>query len=516
MAKSVPDAPDNQREISDTTKDTTLAPEPGNDDQGVPDNLPIHTLAVVVQTSLWQPGQKVRVGFLDGTTDQQQYVKDTISQYWLNSQNKINLDFEYVDVSHADIRITFLTGGNNSEVGANATRTPSGPTSHLQRIANSKASEEDKRFTMCHEAGHMLGFVHELGNPDAPLWDQQKVFDMYAQSYRNSNPGISDRDIRNKINTQILHRYSRDTSMFSKFDDTSIMLYRMLASANPQGVEIPEPKQPSETDLDFARACYPWPQPTGAEYGKFDVRDFRAQVDMSGLARPIWNSTVVKRRQGRPPVEDSVLNILTGVSEIDMSIQDKRFAQVPRFGFSVYAERFKDESFVLHFDGVQCRKPDRSIFSTGVADYYDMVVRDRRRCIIGRKLVEEITSESHVVAIPFASMNYHYDSNPNVALFLGAFDVECKENWTIKLQLDELTESQMKVKIKNLNRKGLKSVAINWIAFAKGNQIAEGHVDDLAMTKDKRVQSGRVSFPKAVFTSNQTPVIMTGFCELCK
>src|ERR1700741_2523785 len=95
----------------------------------------------------WQPGQELRVRFLDGSKALHDRVKKHAST-WLKYAN---LAFTFGKSADAEIRVTFEGDGYWSVVGTDAMNEPSdGPTMQLGGF-NAKSDKVELRRTVLHE-----------------------------------------------------------------------------------------------------------------------------------------------------------------------------------------------------------------------------------------------------------------------------------------------------------------------------------------------------------------------------
>ncbi|KIO77586.1 hypothetical protein TH53_08665 [Pedobacter lusitanus] len=194
---------------------------------------------------LWPQKYKIKIAFLNGTKEQQEFVKQS-SQAW---QNQINLIFDYVNSPvGSDIRIKFtpkiLSG--NSFVGLdNKVIDAKEPTMFLFATLGSKGKNGAPApifdlATVRHEFGHMLGLTHEQGRPDGDVkWDDQ--LDIGGK----------------KIDSASFSKYLK-----SPYDKKSIMHYAIQAKYTKSGLGIPGyvydlKGELSQIDKDFISSIYP-------------------------------------------------------------------------------------------------------------------------------------------------------------------------------------------------------------------------------------------------------------------
>ena len=118
-----------------------------------------------------QPGQEIRILFLDGDQRLQRRVQDCANA-WLEHANLI---FAFGNQPNAEIRITFRGRGYQSYVGTDALRTDrSAPSMQLGGL-RADSSETVIRRTVLHEFGHAIGCIHEQASPSVAIpWDTEK------------------------------------------------------------------------------------------------------------------------------------------------------------------------------------------------------------------------------------------------------------------------------------------------------------------------------------------------------
>lgn len=194
---------------------------------------------------LWQPGQLLRIQFLDGTPALHRLVEG-VARRWLEYAN---LRFEFGNFPDAEIRVTFIGPYYQSLVGTDALQSaPPAPTMMLGGFSEATDPIEFRRVTL-HEFGHAIGCVHEQSSPSVNIpWDKEKTYEYYRR-----RAGWS----KEKVDRNIFKRYGREEVDFTAHDPTSIMQYAVPSELTIGGFEIGWNTDLSETDKVFIASMYP-------------------------------------------------------------------------------------------------------------------------------------------------------------------------------------------------------------------------------------------------------------------
>jgi hypothetical protein len=218
-----------------------------------PDNLP-HladpTTATAEELALewrknWQPGQEIRIRFLDGDQRLHHRVQD-YANAWLEHAN---LTFVFGNRTGPEIRITFRGRGYSSQVGTDALRIDrAAPTMQLGGL-DAESPETEIRRAVLHEFGHAIGCIHEQASPAAAIpWDVEKVYPYY-RDWQGWNDAT--------IYRNILLRYSTRDAIFSDFDPDSIMQYPVPDFLTKGNFSIGWNNNLSTGDKKFIARAYP-------------------------------------------------------------------------------------------------------------------------------------------------------------------------------------------------------------------------------------------------------------------
>ena len=205
----------------------------------------------------WRPGRTLRVAFI-GESDAR--VRDGVIRFAGEWSDYANIAFDFGDHQDAEIRITFdLNDGSWSAVGTDALVVehfpPDGATMNYGWLTP-ESSDIDYSRVVLHEFGHALGLIHEHQNPAAGIrWNERVVIDDLT---RTQGWDLA----TSRYN--VLDRYARDRTQYTRFDPHSIMLYSFPKEWTLDGQEFPENSVLSETDKAFIAEHYPKEQTSSA------------------------------------------------------------------------------------------------------------------------------------------------------------------------------------------------------------------------------------------------------------
>lgn len=139
-------------------------------------------------SAIWQ-GRLILVSFLDGTTEQKEWVREVIQRELEPLVDRIRFKWHVIP-EEGDIRISFkLKGQAWSTVGTDAKQIPSPqPTMNLGWLDNNVDYGNEKyRNTgqvVLHEFGHAMGMIHEHQNPKSnPIkWNKPVVIEELSKT----------------------------------------------------------------------------------------------------------------------------------------------------------------------------------------------------------------------------------------------------------------------------------------------------------------------------------------------
>lgn len=199
----------------------------------------------VLRDKKWQPGQTLRVRFLDGDPIVQQKI-EAVAHEW---SQYINIQFQFGDDPNAEIRISFQPSGSWSYIGTDAlTIAPDQPTMNYGWL-KPDSSDEDYSSVVLHEFGHALGMIHEHQHPEAGIpWNRDAAYRYYM---KNNNW------TKEQVDHNVFAQVSKDVTQFSQFDPQSIMLYSIPTGLTTNGFEVGWNWYLSETDKAFMGEVYP-------------------------------------------------------------------------------------------------------------------------------------------------------------------------------------------------------------------------------------------------------------------
>lgn len=199
------------------------------------------------RASLWPIGHTLKVRFLDGKPTLHRLV-ERAAQQWVDYAN-LKLDFG--DHPDAEIRISFERSGTWSKVGMDSLSVPD-PDSNVNFgwLKPSTPKWEIQRVVL-HEFGHVLGLLHEHGNPASDLkWNKAAVYRAMAGPPNNWS--------RQVIDQEILGIWAPGHFPIHKvFDPASIMIFPLPGQYFRDKKQIDWNLELSSLDKQFVAALYP-------------------------------------------------------------------------------------------------------------------------------------------------------------------------------------------------------------------------------------------------------------------
>ena len=200
---------------------------------------------VAVTAKLWQPGQILRVLFLDGDLQLQQRVK-LAAHLWSDAAN---IHFMFTHESEAEIRISFMGDGVWSYVGTDCLSVPlDQPTMNFGWL-QADSPELELSAIVLRQFGHALGLVNADQSPVANIpWNREAVYRHYAKH------GWS----KAQVDSNIFQQYSPEIVRVGPADALSIMHRPISAELTFGGFAIAgNQTELSEADKTFIRQLYP-------------------------------------------------------------------------------------------------------------------------------------------------------------------------------------------------------------------------------------------------------------------
>lgn len=188
---------------------------------------------------LWPVGATIRVGFVDGTSEQQDLVRRTASEW----TKYANLTFQFVRGGDTDVRIAFdPTAGSWSFVGTDALAvSKKEPTMNLGWV---------QRENILHEFGHLLGLIEEHQNPKADIkWNVQAI--------KKALQGPPNFWSNEQIQEKVFKKIPQDqVGEYREFDPKSIMTFS-FPPEQTGGMMIGGATDLSESDRRLVQRLYP-------------------------------------------------------------------------------------------------------------------------------------------------------------------------------------------------------------------------------------------------------------------
>lgn len=217
---------------------------------GLPDTSAKNSRAVGAKGKFWDPGTVLTVKFLNGTAQQQQWLKDAAA-YWFGVP--INISFSYVATGNANVRVSFnANDGAWSYVGKDNLSVPQGYATMNIGWHEGGTGDASLYTVELHELGHLWGLLHEHQNPDSPIdWDKPVVYAALSGPPNNWTTA--------QIDFNVLNPFMPVDVISTVRDPNSIMHYSIAAAWRKSKVAIPGGKTLSPVDRSFIKDRYPFP-----------------------------------------------------------------------------------------------------------------------------------------------------------------------------------------------------------------------------------------------------------------
>lgn len=205
---------------------------------------------------LWNVGETIPFCFENGNETDQKLVRNCMCE-WMQYANIRFEEFEPEDREITYVRIKFDYSGTSS--GGWSTKGSSWPGKHYNNqvpkeqptmiiYSNRMKSNNEKRATILHELGHVLGLLDEHFNRNSGLtWNAAKIKQDIGNAQYDSLFGGQQQAIYNAI------------SVSGQFDPSSIMMYPIPASWNNQGRSFSQNYTLSAKDIATIKSLYPYP-----------------------------------------------------------------------------------------------------------------------------------------------------------------------------------------------------------------------------------------------------------------
>jgi hypothetical protein len=194
---------------------------------------------------LWPNGKTLKIRFLNGDVAVQREIEE-VAQEW---SRYANLKFQFGADRDAEIRIAIGSPGEGtwSYVGNQALAISGEKPTMTLGLQGVSISEDHFRFAVLHEFGHVLGLIHEQGNPNASIaWDKEAIY----QKFSYWTPETVERNITGTDK-------SIPAAEYRAFDPLSIMWYPVPMDIIPRNLVVREAAVLSESDKKFVSQLYP-------------------------------------------------------------------------------------------------------------------------------------------------------------------------------------------------------------------------------------------------------------------
>lgn len=223
------------------------------------DPPPVDADSYAISPPLHPHGEPIRVKFLDGEADGQQWVADR-ANLWTRC-NGTSLRFEFFDAADKpltgnlaappsyDIRVTFTGSIYQSAIGPDPSPDSNRPSMYLGGLDRPHTDEAFRQRTVLHEFGHALGLLHEHRRKEMTACiDRDKAIAYYKRT-NNWSPADTEE--------QVLTPLPDDTDTSSTYDTRSVMNYIFPAELLKDGCTPPQPAlEPSPVDCEAVAFYY--------------------------------------------------------------------------------------------------------------------------------------------------------------------------------------------------------------------------------------------------------------------
>lgn len=207
--------------------------------------------AALLNEARWNPGDQIRVRFVEGAPELQQRVRQ-VAERW-TGPDMAALSFSFVEEGDSEIRIAFQQGaGSWSYLGTQCRDIPAAePTMNYGWLTPDSPDDELQRVVL-HEFGHALGLIHEHQNPEGGIdWNEPAVIaDLSGPPNNWDEP---------TIRHNVLDHYAPEAVTATPVDPDSIMMYPIPAAWTNDGFSAELNSDLSEQDRQLISTVYAAP-----------------------------------------------------------------------------------------------------------------------------------------------------------------------------------------------------------------------------------------------------------------
>ena len=204
---------------------------------------------------LWNVGETISFCFENGSEEEQNLVRNCMCE-WMQYANIRFKELDFARSKRCNVRIKFDYSGSSS--GGWSTKGSSWPGKHYNNqvpkeqptmiiYSNRMKSNNEKRATILHELGHVLGLLDEHFNRNSGLtWNAANIKqDIGSEQYEYLF-------VEQQASCNAL-------SVSGQFDPSSIMMYPIPARWNNQGRTFSQNYSLSAKDIATIKSLYPYP-----------------------------------------------------------------------------------------------------------------------------------------------------------------------------------------------------------------------------------------------------------------
>ncbi|KAI1819573.1 hypothetical protein F4861DRAFT_526524 [Xylaria intraflava] len=263
----------------------SLVPSPVQYDEPGVEDWPQNSLHIgVVNSKVWPIGHTLKICLMGGSDKVREKV-ETYAREWTKYAN-INMDF-MDNLDEAEVRVSFKKGSSWSLLGTDCLAVSTRATMNFGWFDDNTTDRILAR-TVYHEFGHALGLIHEHQSPDGGIkWDEARVYEYYFKEM--------DWD-QETVDRNVLTKYNKTTTQFSRFDRKSIMLYHFPEELTSNGGFVHPNDVLSSMDKEFIGRLYP-KEASNASTPRQRLRRRKGASKRSANPQPLRRSPRIARRK---------------------------------------------------------------------------------------------------------------------------------------------------------------------------------------------------------------------------